>query len=78
MLRDAPARGGEVAGGGGEEVVVRVAGEAAVAGVGLHGREDRGEFLVGGHVVLLSKWAKRPRQIFGTSAFTVIGSCVVG
>ena len=51
VLGDAPARGREVACGGGEEVVVRVAGQAAVAGVGLHGRQDRGELLVGGHGV---------------------------
>ena len=44
------ARGFEVALRRGEQVVVRVAGEAAVAGVGLHRGQDRGELLVGGHV----------------------------
>jgi hypothetical protein len=49
VFRNPLASGGEVPGPRGEEVVVRVAGEAAVAGVGLDRRQDRGELLVGGH-----------------------------
>ena len=58
---------------------MRVAGEAAVAGVGLHGGQDRGELFVHSHErPPASKWAKGPRQWRGTSAVRVIGSVVVG
>lgn len=49
MFCDTPARPLEIPRRRREQIVVRIAGESPVAGVGLHRREDGRELVVGGH-----------------------------
>src|SRR5262249_24798643 len=79
-LRKSSTSGVEIRGARRQQIIVRIARQAAVADVLLDHVADSRELLVHNHRggSGARRWAKRLRQSFGGSAMIVVGSCRVG